>query len=634
MSQLLTSAHEHFKITAHDHFDFRGRILMRFTIQFILALATLFLLSIVEAGEPLPNILIITVDDMNCDSVGAFGCKLLETTPNIDKFAEEGMRFEHAHVQVGNCFPSRNVLLSGRYPHNTGVEGFYQVRNPGYPHLVDLMQKAGYFVGIRGKASHSTPYQPYHWDADLSVLDGQKQDIKNANSYYRSTRRGIELAQNAKKPFCLNVNISDPHKPFYAMGNNGRVVEDSNVPSRIFTPDEVPIPGFLFDHPDVRKELAHYYSSVRRADDCFAQIMKALEESGMKDETIIVFLSDHGMPLPFAKTALWHHSTRTPWIVRYPGVTEDGSVDKEHMISAVDLVPTLLDILNLDEPAGLDGKSFLPLLHGDNQADREMVYKVYNENSGGNRSPMRSVESKRFGYIFNPWSDGKRIFRTATTGTMTYRAMVKLAPENEKIAARLEFFQHGVPEEFYDYENDPDALHNLVDDPDYKDELNRHRAAMLKFMKTSNDPILEVFKKRSDAQFVSDYVDRVQAESDERRKSRQGRQKSPKERNKYSKLFRMELPETAAVGTQFEVVLAHSLPTELKTQQFHVTLRDADGKRIERKVVNGTGRGRMTISFDLPKDQTAKGYVVSAFVGQDYPTNLLHLTEGPVFLGK
>ena len=96
-------------------------------------------LASVFAGER-PNILIVTVDDMNCDSVGAFGCQLPGTTPNIDQLAAQGLRFQHAHVQVGNCFPSRNVLLSGRYPHNTGVEGFYQVKDAKHPHLVDLMK--------------------------------------------------------------------------------------------------------------------------------------------------------------------------------------------------------------------------------------------------------------------------------------------------------------------------------------------------------------------------------------------------------------------------------------------------------------------------------------------------------------
>jgi len=580
------------------------------------------------------NILIVTVDDMNCDSVGAFGCKLPGTTPNIDKLAAEGMRFEHAHVQVGNCFPSRNVLLSGRYPHNTGVEGFYQVTNPDYPHMLDLMKQAGYFVGIRGKATHSTPYHPYAWDADLSVIDGQKQDVKNARSYYASTKRAIELAAAAEKPFCLNVNISDPHKPFYAMGKQGDVVKDSNVPSHIFTPEEVPVPGFLFDHPDVRLELAHYYSSVRRADDCFAAIIKALNESGKRNDTVIIFLSDHGMPLPFAKTALWNHSTRTPWIVSWPGVTKSGATDADHMISAVDMMPTLCDIVGIDHPQGFDGYSFAPILRGGKLPNREMVYKVYNENSGGNRSPMRSVQSRSFGYLFNPWSDGKRIFKTATTGTLTFRAMQKLAMTDKAIAARLKLFQHGVPEEFYDYKNDPDALNNLIDDPKYSRQLAEHRAAMRNFMQRTNDPILEVFDQRDDATVRSAYVDRVQADADARRKSKQKNKQTQAQRRRNARLFQLAIPKQAVAGDKLVVTIDHKLPPQLKTQQFHVTLKDGSGKRIERIVKSVSGQGQLQVTFQIPNNPELTSLSVSAFVGEDYSNNLLHRTEGPVSVGK
>ncbi|MCR9200873.1 MAG: sulfatase [Planctomycetaceae bacterium] len=595
--------------------------------------ALLFLISLTflrcEGAAGLPHFLIITVDDMNCDSVGAFGCQLPDTTPNIDRFAATAMRFQHAHVQVGNCFPSRNVLLSGRYPHNTGVEGFYQIRQPQHPHLVDMLQQAGYFVAIRGKATHSTPFHPYHWDADLSVLEGKKQDIKNADSYYRSTKTGIALAQEAEKPFCLNVNISDPHKPFYAQGKQGATVPDSNVPSRVFTAEEVPIPGFLFDHPDVRKELAHYYSSVRRADDCFAAVMRALEESGEAERTIVVFLSDHGMPLPFAKTALWHHSTHTPWIMRWPGVTKAGSVDSEHMISAVDLMPTLLDIIGADHPDGFDGRSFETLLRGEDQDDRGSVYKVYNENSGGNRSPMRSVESKKFGYLFNPWSDGTRVFKTATTGTVTYRTMKKLAESDARMAARLEFFNRGVPEEFYDYGNDPDALHNLINDPRYAPQIAEHRARMLRYMEESGDHMLDVFRHREDAAARAAYVEQVQAEADARRKKKKAAQ-PPSAKKQYRNLFQLTIPEQAHRGQAFVVTVKHRLPAALGTQQFHVTLKDAAGKRIERVVESAKGRGQLAVSFALASELESASLRVSAFVGKDYATNLLHKTEGPV----
>lgn len=461
------------------------------------------------------NVLLITTDDMSCDSVGVFGCRLKDTTPHMDRLASEGLRFLHAHTQVGNCMPSRNVLLSGRYPHNNRVEGFYQVRQPGYPVLADLLQSRGYFTGIRGKVPHSTPFSPYPaWDLMLDKLpNGKTAHKKNIESYYLSTQQGIAAAKQAGKPFFLNVNISDPHKPFY----NEETQPDPNPPSRIFTADEVPVPKFLPDDRAIREELALYYSSVRRADDCLGGILRALDESGQSSSTIVVFLSDHGMPLPFAKTQLYYHSTRTPWMVRWPGVIRPASVDSRHLISAVDFVPTMLDIVGAPHPQGLDGRSFEPLLRGQSQNGRDFVVTEYNENAGGFRHPMRAILTREFGYIFNPWSNGERVMATATKGTVTYRRMKVLAKSDPEIAARLKLFEHRVPEELYQYASDPDALTNLIDRPEHRAQRDLLTKALEAWMVKTGDPMLGVFRARSDPKVREDYMAKIEKEAAERR---------------------------------------------------------------------------------------------------------------------
>lgn len=583
-----------------------------------------------EAAESQkPNIMFISVDDMSCDSIGVFGCELEGTTPHIDKLASQGMRFEYAHVQVGNCMPCRNVLFSGRYPHNNQVEGFYQVKQPGYPVLCELMQAGGYFTAIRGKVSHSTPYHPFPWDLVLDTFDGRKQHPKNIESYYQSTRHGIAEAVKADKPFCLLVNVSDPHKPFYGMSGQQQVVSDPNVPSRIYQPAEVPIPGFLFDHPDIRLELAHYYSSVRRADDCVGAALKALQESGKADSTVVVFLSDHGMPLPFAKTALYHHSTRTPWIVRWPGVTSAGRHDRQHMISGVDLLPTLLDIAQLRHPEGLDGRSFLPLLKGESQTDREMVYKEYNENSGGARNPMRGTQTKKFGYLFNPWSDGKRTFKTATTGTLAFRTMKKLAAADEQIAERLRIFEYAEREQFFDYEKDPNALHNLIDDPAYADEIAQHRAALEAWMVQTGDHALEAFRNRHDETAVQTYMAKVEAESAARRAGRRKNQ-SPQKR---IKAIRFKAP-TVIEGESVMVSIIHSLPARLGSQKLHVTLKDENEKRLERQVISVKEEGTAELTFSLKGKSPGASVSLAAFIGEDFQHNLQHISTGPLPVRK
>lgn len=474
------------------------------------------------------NVLIITTDDMSCDSVGVYGCKLPDTTPQMDQLASRSLRFNYAYVQVGNCMPSRNVMFSGRYPHNNRVEGFYQVSNPGYPVMSDLMKAGGYFTGIRGKVAHSTPYTPYPgWDIVLDTLpDGTQADIKNVESYYRSTQHGIASAKKAGKPFCLNINISDPHKPFY--NEDGR--PEVNKPSRVFTAAEVPVPGFLPDDPAVREELALYYSSVRRADDCLGAILRALRESGEEGRTVILFLSDHGMPLPFAKTQLYFHSTRTPWMVLWPGVTRPGSVDDRHLISGVDLLPTLLDIVGLPHPSGMDGRSFAPVLRGERQEGRDFVVAEYNENSGGNRHPMRTLITKDFAYLFNPWSNGERVMATATKGTVTYRRMQALAKTDPRVAARLKLFDTRVPEELYNYANDADALDNLVGRPEFRPQLERLTQMLDAWMVKTRDPMLAVFRGRHDPKVRETYMREVEAEAAERNKRKQKQGKATKKK--------------------------------------------------------------------------------------------------------
>jgi N-sulfoglucosamine sulfohydrolase len=596
--------------------------------------ATTLALAILLSGVALtseaaqPNILIITVDDMNADSLGAYGCKLADTSPNIDRLAKQSLRFEYAHVQVGNCMPSRNVMWSGRYPHNNGVEGFYQVKEIDYPVLADLMHDGGYFTAIRGKVSHSTPYHPYQWDLVLDTLpNGEKAHTKDPTSYGISTSQAIAAAKKADKPFCLMVNVSDPHKPFYGQAKNGATFDDPHKPTRVFTADEVPIPGFLFDDPIVRTELAQYYSSVRRADDCVGNILKSLESAGKTEDTFILFLSDHGMPLPFAKTQLYHHSTWTPLMVRWPGVTKANSHDQKHMVSAVDFLPTLLDIAEIDHPKGFDGRSFEPIIRGQSQPNRDHVLKVYNENSGRSRDPMRGIQSKKHLYLFNAWSNGERVMATATTGTQTCRRLAQLAATNPALKARHKLYQHRVVEELFDVEKDPDCLHNLIGKPEVQSELNALRAELEKQMAQTRDHMLPVFQQRDDANVREAYVLKLEKEAQTRRNSKG----APSQRKQ--KLISVTLPKTVASGAQTTIRITHELPKRLGTQKLQVTLKGGkSGARIERKIVDITGTGVTEVTFDVPNNVTDDIVQFAAFVGAEFKQSLHHIQTDPIRL--
>ncbi len=616
----------------------------RFRLFGLLAFAALLVPS-VRASEGKPNILIITVDDMSADSLGVYGCDVPDTSPSIDEFAQSALRFNHAHVHVGNCMPGRNIMWSGLFSHVNGVEGFVQNREPDYPVLCDLAQQAGYFAAIRGKVTHSTPYHPYAWDAVLDKSeDGRAFHIKDPQSYGESTRQGIELARKANKPFCLLINISDPHKPFYSVGKGGEKFNDPFVPTRVFTADEVAVPGFLFEDDVVREELALYYSSVRRADDAFREVMRALEDSGQSGETFVMFLSDHGMPLPFAKTQLYHHSTHTPLMIRWPGVTTPDSIDNHHMVSAIDFVPTLLDVMKHEHPTPdrLHGRSFEPLLRGESQSDRDFVILQYNENSGGFRHPMRGIQTREYLYLYNPWSNGERKFATATTGTATYRQMVKRAAEEADIAARLQLFDHRVVEEFYAVSNDPDCQENLHGYTEHRERIGQMRRKLAESLAAMNDPVAPLLADVQDVAKRKAYMEREDARTNARRRARQqraagGKKSSAANRPAMRDAIRVETPSVVSLGTACEVVIHHQIPRELGKQKLQVTLKTAstdpkskENQRIHREILTVSGDGKSVVRFEVPAEVAADAVRIAAFLGEDFQSNLQYFQSAAI----
>jgi len=446
-----------------------------------------------------PNILFITADDMNYDALGATGCKITGITPNLDRLAAEGILFRHAHITCAVCQPSRSVLMTGRYPHRNGAVGFNAIRDD-VPTLQESLAAAGYINGILAKVPHLTPLKKFHWD---TVVDaGQLGNGRSPSLYYQSTKQFIEKAKAAGKPFFLMANSQDPHRPFAGSEQEQgekraakkKAAATAGV-SRTIRPEEVEVPGFLPDLPPVRKEIAQYYTSVHRCDETVAEVLRALKESGLEDNTLVMFLSDNGMAFPFAKTNCYLNSTQTPWIVRWPGGVAKGQVDSVHFISGIDFMPTILDAVGVEQVAGMDGRSFLPILEGQKQDGRDMVYTVFHETSGRKDYPMRCIQNAKYGYIFNSWSDGKTVFKNESQSGLTFAAMQKAAQADERIAARVKLFLYRVPEEFYDFEKDPNALNNLIDDPKCAPEIAKMRKAMLDKMMAIGDPLLETFRK-------------------------------------------------------------------------------------------------------------------------------------------
>ena len=458
------------------------------------------------------NILLITVDDMNYDTPNIVRGVAPDVTPNIDALAKSGLRFVNSHVTVAVCQPSRQTLMTGRYPHHSGSVGFYPI-NKDCPTLQESLKAAGYDLGILGKVGHLAPPEKFPWDYQHDAYDlGMGRD---PSMYYKYANEFLAKAKADKKPFFLMANSHDPHRPFAGSVGDKNANEHPAAPpapgvidkgdgsrpnkhpdpTRIYKPEEVQVPGFLPDLPKVREELAQYASSCHRADETVGQVLKALHESGLEDNTVVFFLSDNGMSFPFAKSNCYLTSTRTPLIIRWPGRIKPGTVDSQNFVAGIDFMPTILDILHLQKPANMDGCSYLPLLDGQKQDGRDHVFTVYNETAARNSYPMRCCQDAHFGYIYNQWGGTGKEYKADNITGLSFPAMQEAAKTDPNLAKRVELYLHRTPEELYDLQHDPACLHNLINDPAYKSTVASYRQQLLTWMRDVKDPYAVPFEK-------------------------------------------------------------------------------------------------------------------------------------------
>ena len=198
----------------------------------VLSALTLFTASCsgptISVAKGLPNILLITADDLSYDSVGSYGCVIPQITPHIDRLASGGMRLTQAHVNIAVCQPSRQSIMTGRYPHRNGAEGFDPIHED-VPTLQESLRAAGYLNGILGKEVHLKPKHKYCWDyyiTQLQLASGAGIG-RSPKRYFEYSTSFFEAAKRSGKPFFLMANIHDPHRPFAVSRLTSTVLERS-----------------------------------------------------------------------------------------------------------------------------------------------------------------------------------------------------------------------------------------------------------------------------------------------------------------------------------------------------------------------------------------------------------------------
>ncbi|MBN2639529.1 MAG: sulfatase [Bacteroidales bacterium] len=459
-----------------------------------------------QSKEKRPNILLITADDMNWNSVGIYGCDVAETTPNIDKLAQEGIRFDNAFVSISLSTPCRQVMLSGCHSHQTMTRCFTELERVG-PALPDILKEEGYLIANINKQQDF-----YEWDVAVT-----EKETAMGRDIPANTNAVKEIIQRAgDKPWFIMMNFNDPHRPFYnseSQNNSKNYAEYRDKgrlskPSKVFKTDEVRVPGFLPDLPEIKQEMAEYYSSVRRCDDGVGCVLDVLKQKGIYDNTIVVFLSDHGISMPFSKLNCYHTSLHVPLILRYPKWIKAGSRDVGNVVSVVDLAPTLIEMIGLKSPDYMAGRSFLPLVKGEEQDSREYTVGYYYRNlRQDNMFPEFTVHMRDWVYIYNPWANGvKEVHNADYTNSPSLKAIWAAADSLESVKKRSDFHKYRVKEELYNIRQDPNSYINLADDAEFKTRVENMRQILVDWMVSTKHPALELMRDPFNQTLIESYM--------------------------------------------------------------------------------------------------------------------------------
>jgi len=456
-----------------------GHRLLRLTI----ALATAAASAALAGAADNRSVLLLIGDDHGLE-VGAYGDAVVHT-PHLDRLAARGTRFTSAFATVSSCSSSRSVMLTGLHTHQNGQYGLaHAVHNQHTFDWVEtlpaLLRKAGVRTGIVGK-KHVKPDALYPFDVEVAgpSLAG------NRNVAAMAAAAGEFLRGSAGRPFFLVMGYSDPHREF--QGRKGF----AGIPAiPAVDPAHVPVPRFLPDLPEVRRDLADYYESVARLDAGVGLVLDELRKAGREGETLVVYLSDNGMPFPGAKTNLYDAGIRLPLIVASPAAARRGVVSRA-MVSWTDLTPTLLDWTGAAGPSryALAGRSWLPILEQVDPAGWDEVFASHQLHEIHMYYPMRAVRTRQHAYIRNLAPEREYPLAKDILDSPSWKAI--LAHGVKEIGARsLDASLHRPAEELYDVGRDPDQVHNLAADPALVPALADLRRRLAAFADRTNDPWL------------------------------------------------------------------------------------------------------------------------------------------------
>ena len=357
------------------------------------------------------------------------------SSPRLDRLAAEGILFTRAHATAPLCSPSRGSLFTGRYPQSNGLVGLahhgWEYRS-GVRTLPQILAESGWYSALFGM-QHETSYPKRLGFDEFDVSNSYcEYVVDKTEEWLRDT-----VPIRAGQPFLLTAGFFETHRPY---------------PRERYQPADtaaVTLPDYLPDTAEVRQDLADFYGSIATADAAVGRLLDTLADTGLDANTWVVFVTDHGPAFPRAKSTLYEAGTGIAMIIRPPTRLAMTPGIYDELFSGVDLVPTLLGLLGVDEPADIEGVSHAGNLLGTQTAPvRDHVYttKTYHDSL----DPIRAIRTKEYSYIENyarrPLLDLPWDIKESPSGQAV--APLVTAPRPER--------------ELYDLRTDPAELNNLL----------------------------------------------------------------------------------------------------------------------------------------------------------------------------
>ena len=412
--------------------------------------------ALLRAQDRPPNFVVIVADDHGWDDAGCYGHPVVRT-PNLDRLASDGVRFSHCFTTAPLCSPGRGAVMTGLYPHVSGVTRLVQGEDAGRLSMrPDLWTFA---KGLKELGYETAAARKWHLSTSGPTAHGFDHGFAGRLDYLEQSVAFLE--RRHARPFCLYFCPTHTHRPYRSHGGFQ------------YAPQDVAecLPPYLRDTQQVREHYAWYLSETSKMDDEIGQLLGALDRTGDMDRTVVAYLTDHGPSMHRAKFSLYEWGTHSSLIMRGPGVSGGGRVDTG-LASTVDVGPTLMRLAGGDAPESCQGIDLSSRLAGQTSRGRTHVFSEHHE-----RNHLAAARDERFKLIVNHTREAP----------LMWPQVIRNWQEMAEDTLRQPYPLPRPPVEFYDLAADPLESRNLAEDPAYRVQLARLRGELDRWSEMPSD---------------------------------------------------------------------------------------------------------------------------------------------------